>query len=84
MSELADKRRAFLERRAQAYRSVFSGPDGEIVLADLMAFCRARASTFHPDARLAAALDGRREVFLRIQEYTQLSDDDLWALKGVG
>lgn len=84
MSDLTDNRRAFLQRRAQAYRSLFAGPDGEIVLADLMEFCRARASTFHPDPRAAAQLDGRREVFLRIQEHVRLTDDELWNLKNGG
>jgi hypothetical protein len=31
---------------------------------------------------LAAQLDGRREVFLRIQQHTQLSHDQLWLLLG--
>lgn len=29
---------------------------------------------------MAGRLDGRREVFLRIQQHLQLSDDDLWSL----
>jgi hypothetical protein len=82
--ELLQRQREFIHRRQQAYRSVFSGPEGAIVLADLVTFCRARTSTMHPDPRAAAQLDGRREVFLRIQEHTQLTEDDLWALKEGG
>lgn len=71
----------YLQTRAQAYRTVFDGPLGEVVLKDLSAFCRATTSTFHPDPRAAAQLDGRREVFLRIQEHLQLTDEQLWELR---
>jgi hypothetical protein len=80
----ARKQREFLAQRQQAYRAVFDGPVGRLVLADLALFCRATASTFHADPRAAAQLDGRREVFLRIQEHIQISDDELWALKQGG
>jgi hypothetical protein len=82
--DLLQQQREFVQRRQQAYRSVFAGPEGKIVLADLVRFCRAQASTFHPDPRASAQLDGRREVFLRIQEHTQLTEDELWALKQGG
>lgn len=70
-----------LEKRRQAYLAVFDNPNGEVVLADMAQFCRATESTFHPDARLAAQLDGRREVFLRIMEHIQLSQEQLYRLK---
>lgn len=77
----ADDSRLFLEHRRQAYVTVFGGPDGKVVLADLARFCRATQSTFHQDPRLAAQLDGRREVFLRIAEHLNLSFDELWDFK---
>lgn len=59
---------------------VFRSPEGKKVLADLAAFCRAAESTYAPDARLHAVLEGRREVWLRIQNHLQLSPDDLYGL----
>lgn len=72
-----------LERRRQAYVSVFDTPNGEVVIADLARFCRASESTFDPDPRIAANLDGRREVFLRVQEHIQLSQEQLYRMKGL-
>lgn len=72
----------FLSSRKQAYLQTFSGPPGKDVLADLARFCRAQETTFHPDARVQAQLEGRREVFLRIQHHLNLTDEELWALYG--
>jgi hypothetical protein len=71
-----------LKNRVGAYRAVFdiNGPRTREVLVDLARFCRANESTFHPDARVSAQLDGRREVWLRIQQHLKLTDDQLWAL----
>jgi len=77
---MTERVKDFLFSRQQAYRSVFDGPKGDIVTADLARFCRAVESTGHPDPHMAARLDGRREVFLRIQQHLQLSQDDLWKL----
>lgn len=71
-----------LQSRRQAFVSVFDGPNGKTVLRDLAKFCRASESTFHPDARISAVLEGRREVWLRIQEYLQLTDEELYELRG--
>lgn len=70
----------FLARRQTAYRKVFDGPWADVVLVDLARFCRAHESTFHPDARVAAQLDGRREVLLRIQHHLGLTPDELFEL----
>ena len=65
-----------------AYNSVFDKQNQYTndVLKDLAKFCRFHTSTFHADARVAAQLDGRREVFLRIIEHLQLSFDELYRL----
>jgi hypothetical protein len=52
------------------------------VLNDLAAFCRANKSTFHEDPRAHAVLEGRREVWLRIQQHLQLDEDALWKIYG--
>lgn len=81
MSKVSDAQ-AFVAERRTDYVRVFNTPHGEKVLADLAKFCRANESTFHPDARVHAALEGRREVWLRIRAHMDLTDQQLWALFG--
>lgn len=82
MTDIFDKVKLYVSGRKGSYQRVFNGPSGQDVLLDLARFCRAHSSTFHPDPRMAAQLDGRREVWLRIQQHLQLSDDQLWELFG--
>lgn len=70
--------RAWLPSRA--YRIVFGGPAGQMVLQDLVMFCRAAETCFDADPRKHAVLEGRREVWLRIQQHMQLTPDQLYAL----
>lgn len=77
---IVDKLRDLIVSRRQAYRALFRGPHRDKVLEDLAMFCRAHESTFHEDTRLAANLDGRREVWLRIVNHLRLSDEDLFLL----
>lgn len=80
MSDAIESIKRFLMGRQTAYRVVFDGPRGQEVLADLAKFCRANQTTFHPDPRIEGRLDGRREVWLRIQNHLQLTPDELWKL----
>lgn len=82
--DLIDRAIGFLRRRAYAYRTTFSGPLAEEVLADLAKFCRAAESTFHPDQRIHAVAEGRREVWLRICHHLKLDDNELWKRYGNG
>ena len=77
----------YLERRRVAYVNVFkeghrTQADIDIVLNDLMRFCRAGTSTFdlrdgiHADT-LMKIKEGRREVHSRIVDFTRLRIDDL-------
>lgn len=77
-----EQARQFVAQRKAAYARVFNihAKDGEAVLTDLAEFCRAHSSTYDPDARLSDRLDGRREVWLRIQQHLQLTNDQLWKL----
>ena len=77
---MIDRLRAFLETRRHAYRMTFRGPLADPVLKDLARFCRAHESTAATDPRDAARLDGRREVWLRIEHHLRLSPDQLWEL----
>lgn len=81
MTKRADAQ-AFVAERQTDYIRTFNTPHGEKVMADLAKFCRANESTFHPDPRVHAALEGRREVFLRIRAHMDLADRELWALFG--
>lgn len=74
--------KAFLTNRKMAYHQVFNKENQftKVVLNDLAKFCRANKSTFHTDDRMHAVLEGRREVFLRIQQHLNLSEDELWQI----
>lgn len=73
---------SFIDQRKRAYQLTFqlNQPANVAVLDDLIRFCRVNESTFHPDARIAANLDGRREVFLRIQNHLGLTTEQLLSL----
>lgn len=78
--EWVEKLRVALGERRYAYQKTFQGPLADVVLKDLARFCRAHESTFHTDARAHAVAEGRREVWLRIQNHIRLSPDELWRL----
>jgi hypothetical protein len=82
--DLIEKTREFLRGRSAAYRRTFNkgDMDDRFVLADLARFCRAHDSTAHADPHIAARLDGRREVWLRIAQHLNLDDETLWRLYG--
>ena len=52
---------------------------GLTALKDIARFCRAAETTFHPtqDARTQAMLEGRRQVWLRIEQHLKLSPEEL-------
>jgi len=77
-----ERARSLLASRRSAYVRTFKNPVGGVVLKDLAKFCRAHESTGHADPTVAARLDGRREVWLRIQHNLQLSDAELWSIYG--
>lgn len=81
---LVEKAKQYLFARQTAYRAVFpmDAPQVEKVLKDLAAFCRANQTTFNPDPRANAVLEGRREVWLRIQHHLKLTQEQIWNLYG--
>jgi hypothetical protein len=81
---MLERAREWLRSRQLAYQRVFLGHgiDTEIVLHDLAKFCRAHESTFHIEHSASDRLDGRREVWLRIQHHLQLTDQQLWDIYG--
>lgn len=66
--------------RRYAYVKTFEGPLAREVLKDLARFCRAHESTFDADPRVHAGMEGRREVWLRIEHHLKLSPEQLWEL----
>lgn len=73
-----------MRRKHIAYNQVFGhNIHTQIVLTDLAKFCRAHDSTFHKDERAATVMEGRREVWLRIQEHLQLSMEEIYSLHRV-
>jgi len=72
--------RTLLWSRRGAYRATFRAPSAHLVMRDLARFCNAHSSTFSADAREHAVMEGRREVWLRIQEHLHLPDEELWSL----
>lgn len=77
--------RDFIRNRRVAYQKTFLvdghiAPYAQEVLHDLALFCRAYESTFHKDPRAHAVLEGRREVWIRIQNHLHLTDDQLLKL----
>jgi hypothetical protein len=84
LNDLVQKIKELLRGRRGSYRRVFNrdSADVQVVLVDLARFCRANVSTAHPDTHMAARLDGRREVWLRIQQHINLDTETLWLLYG--
>lgn len=68
--------------RQRIYKEVLNveAPQVQLLLEDLAKFCRAHESTFHEDPRAHALAEGRREVWLRIQNHLELKSDKLWEL----
>ena len=60
-----------------AYQITYSGEGGQAVLMDLSRFCRADEPCWSEDARHHARLEGRREVWLRIQNQLKLPVEEL-------
>jgi hypothetical protein len=84
LAELARNTIEFVRRRKRDYTLTFNrqSPAAVAVLLDLAKFCRANQSTFHPDARSHAVLEGRREVWLRITNHLHLTTDELYSILG--
>lgn len=72
--------------RRRAFRRLFLNGAGEIkaeaipVLADLRRFCKGTVSTFDPDPRVHAMLEGRREVFWRIIGFLNVDEAEVLKL----
>jgi hypothetical protein len=62
----------------RAYQLAFNTPAGQAVLTDLSPFCRVRETCVVPgDRDRTYVLEGRREVYLRIRDYLDLTVEEL-------
>lgn len=76
-AETAERLLHDTEQLQRAYQIALAGAAGETVLADLGRFCRADEPCWSEDQRHHARLEGRREVWLRIQNQLKLPVEDL-------
>jgi hypothetical protein len=70
----------FLRDRKRAYQLVFRSPSGAIVLRDMAAFCRATSPPWGTSPEDTARYVGRNEVWHRIMQHLNLSEDELFQL----
>jgi len=75
-----------MRRRRAAYRELFGTggnmtPAQRTALADLKRFCHAEYPTFDADPRVHALREGRREVWLRIHQFINLTDSQIADIK---
>ena len=69
-----------LRLRSRSAQAAFPDARNNEFLKFLAKFCRADESCFHADPRLHAVAEGRREVWLVIQNYLNLQPDELYAI----
>lgn len=75
----------YLAYRKECYMDTFVDTSAvHAVLSDLAVFCRAGKSTFDPDPRVDALLQGRKEVWLRIAQHLGYTEDELYRVFCLG
>ncbi|MGE3283781.1 MAG: hypothetical protein AB7H90_03275 [Alphaproteobacteria bacterium] len=72
----------FVRDRKRAYQVAFRSPSGAIVLNDLAKFCRATSPTWGSTPEETARYVGRNEVWHRIMQHLNLTEDELFATYG--
>lgn len=71
----------FMKRRKHSYQMFVKMEEGQTFLRDLARFCRANETCVVPNDRdKTLVLEGRREVWLRIQNHLGLSTEELMQL----
>lgn len=71
----------FMKRRKHSYQLFKHTQEGNTFLRDLAVFCRANETCVVPgDRDKTLVLEGRREVWLRIQNHLGLSPEELMQL----
>lgn len=71
----------FIKRRKQNFQLACGQPAMQEMLMDLATFCRANETCVIPgDGDRTLVLEGRREVWLRIQQHLNLTSQQLFVL----
>lgn len=72
-------------KRQFAYKTVFDTKSQhvQLILKDLARFCRADKTTFHENDRAHVLAEGRREVWLRIVKYKEMTTEQIIKELGV-
>ena len=65
-------------RLKNAYRDVANSPQGQVVLRDLAKVCHAASTTFDENPNVHARNEGKRLVWLRIQNMLHMSDEEVY------
>lgn len=73
---------SFIRERKLSYQQACGSETTAIFMQDLARFCRADRSCFDSDSRRHALAEGRREVWLRIQEHLTKTPEELADLYG--
>lgn len=71
---------AFILERKRSYQQACGSETTALMMRDLAWFCRAERTCFDPDPRKHALAEGRREVWLRIQEHLNMTPEQLLQL----
>lgn len=72
----------FIRGTKRDYQVTFGkSPAAQRVLEDLARFCRANETVFHENPRLTDVLIGRNEVWKRVQDFLNLTSEDLYRLR---
>ena len=78
------KIKEIVRQNSELYKRVFSGPDGQAVLADLKKRCFVDRTTFHENHGRKGFQEGRRSIFVHIQNMVEKDLESVLAdLKGV-
>ena len=63
------------------YREFFKSRAGKAVLRDLAKVCHATTTTYNEDPREHAVAEGRRQIWLRIQNMINIPDAEIYELQ---
>lgn len=81
--EMEQRLKEQLLENVNVYKRVFSGPDGQAVLEDLRKRCFVDRTTYHENAVKMGMNEGRRSIFVHIQNMVDKDIETLLAdLKG--
>jgi hypothetical protein len=76
---LEQLRNLLLRRRGQ-YQATFGDDTGKFVLGDLFHICHAGSTTYRGDPNDALVAEGKRQVWIHIQNMLHATDDEMYKL----